>query len=122
MDTDIINRLNSSIDAIVCDYMKAYSMNSEEREELEQGWDDVLEFKFVVDSNLQYSGVIISEALGGPSIYTNTDTGEFQAYWGGDEIVRSIPDAVVDIIDEHYSELYREMKKFGGARLARIHP
>ena len=122
MNTDITKRLNSTIDAIVSDYMKAYSMNSEEREQREQDWDDVLDFKFVVDSNLQYSGVIISESLGGPSIYTNTEAREFQAYWGDDEIIRSIPDAVVDVIDEHYSELYREMKRFGGARLARIHP
>ena len=107
MSTDIIDRLNKRIDAVFSGYMEAYW----EGEEFAKQFENVLDFKFVITSDMQYRGVVITESLGGPTIYTNTDAGEFQAYWGSDAAVRrSIPWMLLDAIDEYYSELYESMK------------
>lgn len=106
MNTDIINRLNSAIDTIINGYMEAYEGDVEFSNQFE----DVLDFKFVIDSNMEYSGVIISESLGGPTIYTNTEAGECQAYWGTETVTCPIPTVLIDAIDEYYSELYEAMK------------
>ena len=106
MSTDIIDRMNKGIDAVFSGYMEAYW----EGEEFAKQFENVLDFKFVIDSNMEYSGVIISETLGGPTIYTNTDAGEFRAYWGCNTVVRPIPDLLLDAIDEYYSEIFESMK------------
>ena len=109
MNTEIINRLNSAIDTIINGYMEAYEGDVE----FAKLFEDMADFKFAIDSNMEYSGVAILTpgVPGEPRIFVNTAIGEFQAYWGRDiAIRRQMPYTLMNAIDEYYSKLYDSMK------------
>lgn len=109
MSTEIINRPNSAIDAVMKEYMDAYEGDVE----FAKLFEDVTDFKFAIDSNMEYSGVtILTPGIPGePRIFVNTAVGEFQAYYGSDTAIRrQMPYTLMNAIDEYYSKLYDSMK------------
>lgn len=105
IDTDNTPSPNMAIDLIDKKYMEMYLENGK----ISKRGRDVPGFKFVVTSDLEYAGVIITETLDEPYVYTDTEVGEFQAYSGGDKVTRSIPTVVLNAIDEYYTDVYEKL-------------
>ena len=106
IDTDNTPSPNMAIDLIDKKYMEMYLENGK----ISKRGRDVPGFKFVVTSDLEYAGVIITETLDEPYVYTDTEVGEFQAYSGGDKVTRSIPTVVLNAIDEYYADVYENFQ------------
>ena len=53
---------------------------------------DVLDIKYIVNSDGTYSGSRVCVALGGPNIWVNFDTKTVEGYWGGDRASANFTD------------------------------
>ena len=74
---------------------------------VERYFADALDIEYRVDSQLRYRGVIITVAVGGPTIYVDTCAGEVRGYWGSDmvtaDIWRKTASAIDDACEEYYN-------------------
>lgn len=72
--------------------------------------DDVYDVKFtcsIVDGKLVYEGVRAAVALGGPSIYVNTNNNSIEGFWGFTESFSwGLDSDICNEIDEIFEELF----------------
>ena len=70
-------------------------------------FNDVFDIKYTVDANLEYCGVRLMVACGGPNIYVDTMTKKVQLYWWSDyaeyELASEAVSAIDDIFEDHYN-------------------
>lgn len=82
-----------------------------ERMELEEYslydyFEDVLDIKYLVDSQREYAGIELLVAFGGPNIYVSTISGKVELFWWGDYASWNIPGYVQDALNEFGEELF----------------
>lgn len=73
-------------------------------------FNDVFDIRYTVDSDLDYSGVRVMVACGGPNIYIDTVQRKVMLYWWTDYAEYDLASEVVEEIDAVFSEFY-EMKR-----------
>ena len=73
-------------------------------------FNDVFDIRYTVDSDLDYCGVRLMVACGGPNIYIDTVQRKVMLYWWTDYAEYDLASEVVDEIDAVFSEFY-EMKR-----------
>lgn len=65
----------------------------------------VLDIEYTKSLNGTFIGCKIAVALGGPSVYVNTVSGDIEGYWGSDFARAPIPDEISFEIDEIIEEI-----------------
>lgn len=72
-------------------------------------WDwfnDCFDIKYTVNSDLEYSGVSVMVACGGPNIYIDTNVKKVLLYWWTDYAEYDLSRKAVNAIDEIFEEYY----------------
>lgn len=69
-------------------------------------FNDVFDIRYTVDSDLDYSGVRLMVACGGPNIYIDTVQKKVLLYWWTDYVEYELASEVVEEIDAVFSEYY----------------
>lgn len=66
---------------------------------------DVLDIKYVVNSDRTYRAAKVCVGCGGPNVWINTDTNELEVYWDTHE-TRALPREFVNGLDDALEELW----------------
>lgn len=69
-----------------------------------------LDIEYTISGNMDYLGVSIAVALGGPSVYINTREKCVEAYWGGESATYTLDSDVVEELDYFYEDYYLSMR------------
>ena len=56
--------------------------------------EQVMEIRFVIDSNKDYLGSFLLVGFGGPNIWIDTYEEQVKGYWGGDVVIKSYQDNI----------------------------
>lgn len=80
---------------------------SDNYEELDKYFDDVLDVEYRIASDGSYKGVYIYLSLGGPNIWVDTMSRTVELRWGTDLASALLCDEAIVRIDEKFEELYR---------------
>jgi predicted RNA-binding Zn-ribbon protein involved in translation (DUF1610 family) len=78
-------------------------------------WDyfaDFLDARFITTYDLDYLGVRVTVAWGGPNIFVDTARGNVELYWWNETGEWPIRTDAINAIDEFFGELY-ESKRYG---------
>lgn len=67
---------------------------------------DCLEVRYVVDSNMDYLGAIVTVTWGGPNVYIDTYSGCVKAYWGSKKTEWGLYGDSREAVDEVCGEWY----------------
>lgn len=80
--------------------------SEEEHEDLgdENYFDDILDIKYILDSDRCLMGVRICVAWGGPNIYIDTLHNSIEGYWGRDNVSIPLEYGVAEAIDSYFEE------------------
>ena len=73
-------------------------------------FDDVYNIRYVVDGDLDYCGVNVMIACGGPNIWVDTYSQTVDLYWGGDHVSYELWSSTTDEIDEIFREQYETLR------------
>ena len=67
--------------------------------------EDVLDIQYIINSDKTYRGARILVAFGGPNIWVNTQSGQVEGYWWGDNAFAGFIDNIGldDFLEEMYS-------------------
>ena len=71
--------------------------------------DDVLDVDYTINSRMEYKGVRLLVAFGGPNIYIDTNRGIVEGCWWTDHAEAWIPSEVCATIDDVWAEYYSMM-------------
>jgi hypothetical protein len=69
--------------------------------------DDVLDITYMVSRDRDYQSALLYVAVGGPTIWIDTDTSYVRLTWGGDTASYALAYSARDALDEELSELWR---------------
>lgn len=72
--------------------------------------DRVLEYRFIIDSNLNYKGVLAYITLGGPTAWIDTTYNSIFVTWGTEKACYPLDGDICDEINEYYNTYYNSMK------------
>ena len=67
--------------------------------------EEVLDIRYVVDSNRQYIGAQLLLACGGPNVWLDTVTQKLSVYWDSNESLY-VPQSITRELDEALAELW----------------
>ena len=67
---------------------------------------DVLDIHYVVSSDRQYRAARVCIALGGPTAWLNTYTGNLEVQWWSAPETRELPRTFIEQLDDALEELY----------------
>lgn len=67
---------------------------------------DALDIQYIVNSDHTYHAARVCIALGGPTAWINTLTGQLEVAWWSEPVYRELPRAFVEQLDEATEELY----------------
>lgn len=65
----------------------------------------IMDIKYVLDSNLDYVGSQLLVAFGGPNIWIDTQHQQVRGYWWGDNVIKDYYEDSI-YLDDHIKELY----------------
>jgi|TARA_R100001086_G_scaffold33229_1_gene15073 hypothetical protein len=67
--------------------------------------EDVLDIQYIINQDKTYRGARILVAFGGPNIWVNTQSGQVEGYWWGDNAFAGFIDNIGldDFLEEMYS-------------------
>ena len=71
--------------------------------------DDELGVTFYTDCEMDYRGVRICIATGGPGIYIDNQRREVELFWWGDHEVADLADSAVEQIDDIYEDIWNSL-------------
>lgn len=88
-------------------------LSEEAPEDWEQRWigdyfEDIYNFRYIVDDELDYCSVRVMVACGGPNIWVDTDSMAVELYWGSDHVSCALLSSTVTEIDEYFREMYEQ--------------
>ena len=66
--------------------------------------EDVLDIQYIINQDKTYRGARILVAFGGPNIWVNTQSGQVEGYWWGDNAFTGFMDNIG--LDDYLEELY----------------
>lgn len=68
--------------------------------------DHIYDIEYTISSDLDYRGVRVMIACGGPNIYVNTNNKRVELYWWGDTAYAALSDHAVEAIDAYFEDGY----------------
>ena len=68
--------------------------------------DDLYDIKYTIDGNKAYCGVRLMVACGGPNIYIDTNSGNVELYWWGEDAKASMGSELINEIDAIWEDFY----------------
>lgn len=71
---------------------------------------DVLDFEFIINSNLTYSAIKVYVTLGGPTVWIDTYTGSVELRWANEKASYFLLSDTVDAVNDYFEEYYNSMK------------
>lgn len=80
--------------------------NDLEIQDMADYFDDCYDMAFTIGSDMQYRGVRLMVACGGPNIYVDTMTRQVELYWWSDSARYRITSDVVEAIDTYFEDYY----------------
>lgn len=86
------------------DDMFFYSYEEQENLRKENCFDDILDIKYILDSDRCLMGVRICVAWGGPNIYIDTLHNCVEGYWGRDNASVPLEYGVAEAIDSYFED------------------
>ena len=69
-------------------------------------FEDVFDIEYYIGGNMDFRGVRLMVACGGPNIYIDTRNGEIQGRWWGDRTDLWIPPEICEEINFAFEEIY----------------
>ena len=66
--------------------------------------EDVLDIQYIINQDKTYRGARILVAFGGPNIWVNTQSGQVEGYWWGDNAFAGFMDNIG--LDDYLEEMY----------------
>ena len=66
--------------------------------------EDALDIQYIINQDKTYRGARILVAFGGPNIWVNTQRGEVEGYWWGDDATAGFIDNMG--LDDYLEEIY----------------
>lgn len=73
-------------------------------------FDETYNTRYVVDDDLDYVGVRVMVACGGPNVWVDTYNQTVDLYWGGDHVSCDLWSSTTDEIDEIFREQYETLR------------
>lgn len=73
-------------------------------------FEDVLDFEFIINSDLTYKAVKVYVTLGGPTVWIDTYTACVELRWGSDYASHYLLSDTVNAIDEYFEEYYNSCR------------
>lgn len=70
---------------------------------------ETYDVSYTIDQHLNYKSVHIALAVGGPSIYVDTEARAVQGRWGSECVDLHMEDELVDSIDNCWEEFYNDL-------------
>ena len=74
------------------------------KQDVSSWMEDVLDIQYIINQDKTYRGARILVAFGGPNIWVNTQSGQVEGYWWGDNAFTSFMDNIG--LDDYLEELY----------------
>ena len=71
---------------------------------------DVLDFEFIINSNLTYSAVKVYVTLGGPTVWIDTYSGSVELRWANEKSCYYLTSDVIDEINDYFEEYYNNCR------------
>ena len=71
---------------------------------------DVLDFEFIINSNLTYSAVKVYVTLGGPTVWIDTYSGSVELRWANEKSCCYLTSDVIDEINDYFEEYYNNCR------------
>lgn len=68
---------------------------------------DPLEWQYIISSNLNYRGCIITIESGGPHTTIDTYRREIRTTWGLEEATRDISESLAEKLNDFFEEIYK---------------
>ena len=68
--------------------------------------DGIYDIKYTVNGNKEYFGVCLMIACGGPNIYIDTNSGNVELYWWGEDAKASMSSDLIEAIDAIWEEYF----------------
>lgn len=68
--------------------------------------DHIYDIEYTIGGDLDYRGVRVMIACGGPNIYVNTNNKRVELYWWGDTAYAALSDHAVEAIDAYFEDEY----------------
>ena len=93
-------------------YINGEIIDDETGEELSiyDYFSDILDFNFIINSDLTYHAVNVYVTLGGPTVWIDTDARCVELRWANEEASYYLNSDIVDAIDEYFEEYYNDCK------------
>lgn len=73
-------------------------------------WNDALDVEYTLDCNGDYVGVVVTVAVGGPTIEIDTMRGEVVGTWGTDEVSAGFDGETCDAIFDYWGDVLECMR------------
>lgn len=68
--------------------------------------DRMYDIEYTIGGDLDYKGVRVMIACGGPNIYVSTNNKRVELYWWGDTAYAALSDRAVSVIDDYFEDVY----------------
>lgn len=74
--------------------------------------EDIFDIEYSIDDQLNYRGVRIMIACGGPTVYIDSKTGSVDLFWGSEEAHYYLSPSCRDDINGYFSERFQMESSF----------
>lgn len=71
---------------------------------------DVLDYNYIINSDLSYKAVKVYVALGGPTVWIDTYTKSVELRWANEQASYHLTSEIVDEIDAIWEEYYNDCR------------
>lgn len=67
---------------------------------------DILDFNFIINSDLTYSAVKVFVTLGGPTVWIDTYSGCVELRWANEKASYYLNNDIIDAVNDYFEEYY----------------
>lgn len=67
---------------------------------------DILDFEFIINSDMTFSAVKVYVTLGGPTVWIDTYSGSIELRWANEESRYYLTSDIIDEINDYWEEIY----------------
>ena len=86
---------------------------SKDFEKLDEYFENVYDVEFSIGGNIKYRSVKICLAMGGPSVYFDTATGDVTGVWGfGDGFFETVDNEICYTVDDYFEDRFDTLRGF----------
>lgn len=71
---------------------------------------DVLDFDFIINSQLEYSAVKVYVTLGGPTVWIDTYSGTVELRWANEKASYYLDNDIIDAVNDYFEEYYNSCR------------